>query len=589
MTGSVALDVVIGLVFVYLLYSLLTTTVTEIVAAWLQLRAKFLAKGIRRMLDDGSGNKIFSDAFFRQPLIKYLAPGKLKISNKPAYLSAQNFSKNLIEVFKEKNRNSLAEKRAVAIENINGERDKIKLKLTELLREDEVKKRKEQIEGLNNLIDNAKNAVNTKKEKVRDLRKKIKKSKDVTTLETEIEENEEEIKKLEEEIKQHEEEIKAKKNEEKDLHSLIKLLENSVIEWKAQHYITIQVPDEKKILEELKKPVYASYQQSIKTVLTNNKESLKEEEAKLTARPLVDKLRNVLEDTESDIALSETVRFICALLDDAQNDLEKFKASLEQWYDDTMERVTGWYKRRTQIINFFVGLGIAVAFNADTLSIVSVLSKDTNARAQMVQLASAYIEKPPAPQNGNPPGTSTKDPALDSLLQVRKVIEKDIQGANSILGLGWDFPDSLILFKKEDSAIMNKDILPVNVFSNEKRFILLTGKMNAKMALKLLEHDEDSFLTCLLPIFFKQNPEALVIGVNSVCTKVSTSKWKLFWTSFWGYVLTAIALSLGAPFWFDLLNKLVNIRSTVQPTSQSPATAQEGSQDKSIPVGKREG
>ena len=28
-----------------------------------------------------------------------------------------------------------------------------------------------------------------------------------------------------------------------------------------------------------------------------------------------------------------------------------------------------------------------------------------------------------------------------------------------------------------------------------------------------------------------------------------------------GYILTALAISLGAPFWFDLLKKLVNIRS----------------------------
>ena len=33
------------------------------------------------------------------------------------------------------------------------------------------------------------------------------------------------------------------------------------------------------------------------------------------------------------------------------------------------------------------------------------------------------------------------------------------------------------------------------------------------------------------------------------------------WEHFWGYLLTVLALSLGAPFWFDLLNKLVRLRS----------------------------
>ena len=36
-----------------------------------------------------------------------------------------------------------------------------------------------------------------------------------------------------------------------------------------------------------------------------------------------------------------------------------------------------------------------------------------------------------------------------------------------------------------------------------------------------------------------------------------------------GWLLTAIAISLGAPFWFDALNKIMVIRSTVKPTEKS--------------------
>ena len=32
--------------------------------------------------------------------------------------------------------------------------------------------------------------------------------------------------------------------------------------------------------------------------------------------------------------------------------------------------------------------------------------------------------------------------------------------------------------------------------------------------------------------------------------------------SFLGWIITALAISLGAPFWFDLLNKLVKFRGT---------------------------
>ena len=52
MTGSVALDVVIGLVFIYLLYSLLATVICEIIATYWGLRARNLLYAIGRMLED---------------------------------------------------------------------------------------------------------------------------------------------------------------------------------------------------------------------------------------------------------------------------------------------------------------------------------------------------------------------------------------------------------------------------------------------------------------------------------------------------------------------------------------------------------
>jgi len=37
-----------------------------------------------------------------------------------------------------------------------------------------------------------------------------------------------------------------------------------------------------------------------------------------------------------------------------------------------------------------------------------------------------------------------------------------------------------------------------------------------------------------------------------------------------GWALTIFAISLGAPFWFDLLNKVIVVRATVKPTEKSP-------------------
>jgi hypothetical protein len=42
-----------------------------------------------------------------------------------------------------------------------------------------------------------------------------------------------------------------------------------------------------------------------------------------------------------------------------------------------------------------------------------------------------------------------------------------------------------------------------------------------------------------------------------------------FWTKVFGLLLTVLALSLGAPFWFDMLNKIINIRSSGPPPVKS--------------------
>ena len=47
-----------------------------------------------------------------------------------------------------------------------------------------------------------------------------------------------------------------------------------------------------------------------------------------------------------------------------------------------------------------------------------------------------------------------------------------------------------------------------------------------------------------------------------------------------GWLLTAIAISFGAPFWFDTLNKIMVIRSTVKPREKS---GDEGSEDRQPP------
>jgi hypothetical protein len=55
-----------------------------------------------------------------------------------------------------------------------------------------------------------------------------------------------------------------------------------------------------------------------------------------------------------------------------------------------MDRVSGWYKRRTQTILFLVGLGLAVGMNANTVAIAIFLYENDDARDAIVAQADAF-------------------------------------------------------------------------------------------------------------------------------------------------------------------------------------------------------
>jgi len=49
-----------------------------------------------------------------------------------------------------------------------------------------------------------------------------------------------------------------------------------------------------------------------------------------------------------------------------------------------------------------------------------------------------------------------------------------------------------------------------------------------------------------------------------------------------GWLITAFAISFGAPFWFDMLNKMMVIRSTVKPHEKSPEERSDDRQQPSV-------
>jgi hypothetical protein len=91
MLNSSVLETGIGLIFVFLGFSLITTSVQEFLASVLKLRAATLRTGLKTMLSDGQAGFDFFNKVFGHPIV---APA----GDKPSYISAQQFSAAAISV-----------------------------------------------------------------------------------------------------------------------------------------------------------------------------------------------------------------------------------------------------------------------------------------------------------------------------------------------------------------------------------------------------------------------------------------------------------------------------------------------------------
>lgn len=194
--------------------------------------------------------------------------------------------------------------------------------------------------------------------------------------------------------------------------------------------------------------------------------------------------------------------------------LEVLKSKIETWYNTYMDRVSGWYKKRMKTPLFFTALLVTIFMNADLFRISKAVWVDDDLRKALVEQA---VEL-------------SKDSALVAQMK-GKTVEKQKQMADSIyddlklknLPLGWisEVPDT-------------KELPETKVSKSAKKS---TAKEKLSFINQLKEKIKE--LQCLIEVNFKE--------YGSFSTIL-------------GWILMAFALHMGAPFWFDTLVKLINIR-----------------------------
>jgi hypothetical protein len=197
-------------------------------------------------------------------------------------------------------------------------------------------------------------------------------------------------------------------------------------------------------------------------------------------------------------------------------DLGRQREAMERWFEHQMERVSGWYKRESKSILFMLGVLVVVVLNVDTIRIARTLWADPTERQVLADAAAAAVGEPGAasgpsadlpaacPAPATAPSTTAAPSPEDRVLNAVSCVTA------LSLPIGWELPRQCLVVGRPDPVPCRGVLSRVEDIWLHLWRTPLTGKL-----LKLL-----------------------------------------------GWFITAGALSFGAPFWFDLLNRFGSLRST---------------------------
>jgi hypothetical protein len=196
---------------------------------------------------------------------------------------------------------------------------------------------------------------------------------------------------------------------------------------------------------------------------------------------------------------------LLAFISAGANDLDKLRTRIESWFDDSMERLSGIYKRFAQYVMFMLGLIIAFGMNVNSIQLTRMFWNEPALSSAISAGAAKFItdEKdqfsacPTTPAQGN--GTNPDAPAI--------------------------CPPKARLAAVQD--LIDQQNLPIGRATHADLF------------------------GCVKP-----NPRVGDINSPNACQL----KGPKFWTIA-GWLITAFAIAMGAQFWFGMLTNLTSLRA----------------------------
>lgn len=100
---------------------------------------------------------------------------------------------------------------------------------------------------------------------------------------------------------------------------------------------------------------------------------------------------------------------LSSLKESVVRDEERLQAELEKWFNDAMDRLSGWYKRYVQIVLLVLAAVVTVAFNVNTIRIAQELWRQPALQAVISQEATRATTSQNQGQSAQPPQSLTTD------------------------------------------------------------------------------------------------------------------------------------------------------------------------------------
>lgn len=226
-------------------------------------------------------------------------------------------------------------------------------------------------------------------------------------------------------------------------------------------------------------------------------------------------------------------RFAIAAANLGQEEIKiaSLRLNTETWFNESMDRLSGWYKRKATLLAFVIGLVLAGFLNVDSIVLAEHLWKEPAVRQALAANATKFTE-----DNPELPESLGGDSPQDAVSFFHSQFE-ELQ-----VPLGWKYTNepleagqSCSLFPIGNNVIWG---IPAEVPESELETNVVQEFVSGSES-----QQETTALTCQQISNFPQT--AAGVGLKML-----------------GIVLSAVAAAQGAPFWFDILKKVVNIRGS---------------------------